>query len=134
MEMIKHEIQLFQQKCLIFTGNQYSQVIVKDETGVNCTDVVSPYSKPDCPGQTLDTSTTTACIAKLYSTTVADSIVPDYLADLPVDPQGATVVPTANYLALGDNNSGYYIHKFTSGRIEVGSCYPDQTAVINVKR
>jgi len=106
-----------------------SQVIVKDASTVVCS---VPATAPACPGQTLANSADDACVAQLYSTTAADSIVPDYLADIPLDPVGGT--PTVGNLPIGDANSGYYIHKYTSGRIEIGSCYPDQSAVISVRR
>lgn len=113
----------------VIPSNTLSQVIVKDASTVVCS---VPATAPLCTGQTLATSADKTCVAQLYSATVADSIVPDYLADIPLDPVGGT--PDTGYLPIGDANSGYYIHKFTSGRIEIGSCHPDQSAVISVRR
>lgn len=62
------------------------------------------------------------------------SIVPTYIASIPMDPRGAGTVPTAGNLAFGNTNTGYYIHRTTGNRIEIGSCYPEQASAIRVKR
>ncbi len=126
----------------VIESDSNAQVIVKDAGALPLAtiDCSIPAKAPACPAiaatAALVTTATKDCVAQLYSATVADSIVPEYLADIPVDPVGGT--PTAGNLPIGDNNSGYYIHKFTSGRIEIGSCYPDDTTgsgtTINVKR
>ena len=35
---------------------------------------------------------------------------------------------------MGKKNTGYFIHATSNGRVEIGSCWPDQSAVISVKR
>jgi prepilin-type N-terminal cleavage/methylation domain-containing protein len=67
-------------------------------------------------------------------TNITRSIVPLYIAEIPVDPLGAGTIATATYLPLGDKNTGYYIHRTNGNRLEIGACYADQSATIKVKR
>jgi len=69
----------------------------------------------------------TATVARSNS-----AVFPTYIAQIPLDPTGGT--PTAGNLAIGATNSGYYLHRTNGNRIEIGSCYPEQNAAINVKR
>jgi prepilin-type N-terminal cleavage/methylation domain-containing protein len=108
----------------IITDANNAQVIVRDSTGVSCG---TPAAAPSCPTQTLST-TGVNCVADL------SDIVPEYIAELPLDPLEAGAVPTAGNLAIGDNNTGYYIHRTANGRLEIGSCHPDLSEVILVKR
>lgn len=65
------------------------------------------------------------------------SLSPTYIAEIPVDPRGPGASTGSVQLPLGSNNSGYYIRRTTGNRIEIGSCYPENTTVnpaIRVKR
>jgi len=111
-----------------------TQVIVKSHllpTVVACN---VPLTAPLCPYATgaagrpaaLSLAAGTGCVANL------SDLPSTYIAELPLDPIGGATAVTN--LPIGDNNSGYYISRSASGRIEIGSCYPDQTADIKVKR
>lgn len=79
----------------------------------------------------------TGTLAGHTGTNVTDAIIPTYIAEIPVDPRGDGEIPTAGNLALGDMNSGYYIKRTNGNRIEIGSCYPEDTVTnptISVKR
>jgi prepilin-type N-terminal cleavage/methylation domain-containing protein len=104
------------------------QVIVRTATGVTCT---APGTTPTCGSFTLPTSTATSCVANL------SALVPEYIAELPIDPRGdGAANPAGSGLALGDVNTGYYINRLAGNRIEIGVCAPEGTspAPINVKR
>ncbi len=109
----------------IITGS-LAQVIVSDDSTTACS---VPATAPACPPVApLDVTVGKKCVANL------SALVPDYLAELPVDALGAGTVPTAGNLALGPKNTGYYIHRTTGNRLEIGACYPDGGTTIQVKR
>jgi len=66
----------------------------------------------------------------------ATGLVDVYISDLPIDPLGSGGDPTPGTtdLALGNNNTGYYLNRTASNRLEIGACHPEQTASIRVKR
>ena len=66
------------------------------------------------------TAQTTTAITDL-STNLVDA----YLASIPIDPSTTTATAAKTY---------YYISKTASGRITVGSCTPERSAVITVSR
>ncbi len=53
------------------------------------------------------------------------TVVPDYLASMPLDPTGGS---------WNAAKSGYYIVKTASGRITVGACAPERGEAISVTR
>lgn len=116
----------------IITDATNSQVVVSDDTGISCDSVTA---RPGCK-QPLDTTAGKNCVANL------SGLVPDYLAEIPTDPaenscdagSGCDVEGEEGDLVIGSTNSGYYIHRTTGNRIEVGACQPEQSATINVKR
>mgnify|MGYP001607228430 CR=1 FL=1 len=52
-------------------------------------------------------------------------LVPDYLAQLPVDPSGGTWTQA---------RTGYYIVRTSAGRITIGACTPERSETISVTR
>jgi prepilin-type N-terminal cleavage/methylation domain-containing protein len=108
------------------------QVIVRDSAGIGCG---AAATRPGCDFPT--SSTGTECVADL------SDVVPEYLSELPLDPRltgvfcgtGSTCT-TIGVLALGDQNTGYYIARTDQNRIEIGSCLAegDPAPTINVKR
>jgi len=106
----------------IVTDATNSQVIVAVDPGA--TDCAAAPTQPLCPNQTLS-STGRACMANL------SDLVPGYIATLPVDPKSDA---PATGPILGTGNTGYYIHATSNGRIEIGTCWPDQGATISLKR
>jgi len=56
-------------------------------------------------------------------------LVDEYIAEIPIDPKGSD--DTNTYTA---SRTGYYVQKTGNGRIEVGSCNPEETASISIKR
>ncbi len=114
----------------IITDATNSQVIVADDTGIVCNAI---GTRPGC-NQALDIAGANSnCVAQL------DGLAPTYLAELPTDPAAAFCVSgsgctTEGTLAIGDSNSGYYIHRTTGNRIEIGACQAEQGATISVKR
>jgi len=120
-----------------------AQVIVRETGGINCT---SQPSAPSCPGAvtnglnyTIPAAGLYDCVVKLHDgVTPANGIDPEYIAELPFDPDYESVdhdpTSTLSDLVLGDNNTGYYINRSSGNRLEIGACHPDQTAIIRVKR
>ncbi|MFH1046829.1 MAG: prepilin-type N-terminal cleavage/methylation domain-containing protein [Patescibacteria group bacterium] len=118
----------------IITHATNAQVIVASDTAIVCT---AATTRPGCelPGttDTLDITGAKTCVANL------SGLVPTYLAEIPTDPAtngcptGGTCT-VAGDLAIGDTNSGYYIHRTTGNRIEIGACQAEQGATISVKR
>ena len=105
------------------------QVIVSDDTGISCDDI---NTRPGCEKE-LDISAGKGCVANL------SDLPSTYIAAIPTDPKEAVCVPGSNcvtegVLPIGDKNSGYYIHRTTGNRIEIGAFQPDQNAMISVKR
>jgi len=136
----------------LFTGNALApviqgtklQVIVNDSTGMVCN---SGLTRPSCrvPGYAL----TDFDVAAANKNCVADigGLAPTYIAAIPVDPLGSgnpCPVGTADVACIlpgniaigttGATSTGYYLNENTSGRIEIGACFPDQGAAIKVKR
>jgi hypothetical protein len=103
----------------------YVQVIVSDAGDVDCAEV---GKRPKCPGQPLDANPGRRCVADL-----AD-LVPNYLPHIGLDPFGVGYQPDEDYLGLGENNTGYYVHRLPGGRLEVGSCFSDRDAQIRLAR
>jgi prepilin-type N-terminal cleavage/methylation domain-containing protein len=125
---------------LINASSTAAQVIVSDissPTAVDCS--AGDSTRPACPGLpagvSLSFDTATSCIANLV-----DIETDGYLAEIPLDPIGDGNFPEGyeSNLAIGDNNSGYYIQKLPNGRIEIGSCFSGEEAnspeTIRVKR
>lgn len=80
-----------------------------------------------CPNATTGAGTSTSIID------LATDLVDEYIADIPVDPRGTN--DTDTYSAA---QTGYYVKRTTNGRIEVGSCNPedegDGVTPIKIKR
>ena len=113
----------------IITHATNSQVIVR--TAPTAGDCDAAPTKPLCPTQTV-LGAGVDCVAQLSgSVTALENLNPTYIAELPLDP--TNTVP-ATGPGIGDDNTGYYIHRTNGNRIEIGSCYPDQSADIKVKR
>ena len=116
-----------------------AQVIVRSTAGVTCASATA--TTPSCPGATAQglTVPTTGldCVVQLDDGTVnTTALVDEYMVELPIDPLGAGVDPQTTLVdsPLGEGNTGYYINRTVSGRIEIGACHPDLSAVIRVKR
>jgi hypothetical protein len=54
---------------------------------------------------------------------MSTELVPTYIVGIPTDPKTGTAA-----------NTDYYINKDANGRLTVGSCDPEQSAVISVTR
>ena len=68
-------------------------------------------------------STCTATTTVASSTDLSAILTPTYIVEIPYDPSTGSV-----------SNTDYYINKLTSGRIVVGACDPEQSAIISVTR
>jgi len=78
----------------------------------------------DCSAtKPISIATAAGCYVNLGATGGTNPLVPNYIAQVPEDPNGGTTT-----------NTKYYIQKYTSGRIEVGACAPDQGVTIKVLR
>jgi prepilin-type N-terminal cleavage/methylation domain-containing protein len=122
----------------IITSQTLAQVLVEDSTGIDCD---TPALRPNCPALSTSVANGSACVADVVDDTIDVtepflSLIPNYIAELPIDPRGSGIYPDDddNYLPLGTGNSGYYIQRTAGNRIEIGACYPEQMAEINVKR
>ncbi len=62
-------------------------------------------------------SSTAACLD------IDGDIVPDYVVGIPADPSTGT-----------DANTDYYVNTTVGGRVVVGACDPEQSAVIEIER
>jgi hypothetical protein len=109
-------------------------------TQVSVGDTLTSASTGTCVVQAIGSATGITCVgtpspvfAGAFTVTrAASSLFPTYIAQIPTDPTGGT--PTAGNLAIGATNSGYYLQRTNGNRLEVGACYPEQTAAISVKR
>lgn len=97
----------------IITDATNAQVITRSTSG----NTACNSSLPTCAAITMDNSNTSNCWADLTG------IVPGYIAELPLDPATGTAA-----------NTGYYIHRTSGNRIEIGACDPERSEAINVKR
>lgn len=120
----------------ILADDTYAQVIVIDDGGIDCS---NPNQRPGC-GQALSAAAGNGCVAN-FGGSASGKLVPTYIEEIPVDPRGSDQVPACSTasdcafkgnLFYGNRNSGYYIHKFTSGRVEIGVCRPERSAAISV--
>lgn len=68
-------------------------------------------------------TTCTATSTEDAGVDLTSALVPTYLVAIPSDPSGGAA-----------SNTDYYIQKLPNGRITVGSCDPEQSAVIKVTR
>jgi len=112
------------------------QIIVEDSAGIVCS---AEGTRPGCD-QATDASANKNCVAELFhDTDAALSIVPEYIAEIPTDPglnecgDGSGCI-TEGTIAIGEQNSGYYIKRTAGNRVEIGACQPERDATIKVKR
>ena len=121
----------------VISSDDKAQVIISAEDLLVGARLCNGLNKPTCAGLpvgiTLDTSgADKKCVANLHdAVTPANSLDPTYIASIPVEPHGAGWDPDGaggDTPAIGTNNTGYYIHRRTSNRIEIGSCWAEQTA------
>ncbi len=103
----------------IITHTTNAQVITRSTSG----NTACSTSLPTCAAITMDNSNATNCWAALEGATEATRIVPEYIAELPLDPATGTAT-----------NTGYYIHRTSGNRIEIGACDPEQASTIKVRR
>lgn len=68
-------------------------------------------------------STCTATTTVATGLNLSADIVPDYVVGIPMDPQTGSA-----------SNTDYYVNKDANGRLTVGACDPEQSAVISVTR
>ncbi len=122
----------------IITSDATFQVIVADDTGIDCT---AEKTRPGC-GRPLDTSGPKTCVTNLIDVT-AVPLVTNYISALPHDPRGNGGVPpcgtgstcaTRGNLPIGKTNTGYYIHRTTGDHIEIGACKGERINPLMVKR
>lgn len=121
---------------IITQGSTNVQVIVRSSAGIACN---GAGTRPGC-NKSMDTGgANQVCVANL------SGLVPQYIAELPVDPRGsgAPCGTGAGCVTTGDvaiststtsTNTGYYIQRTTGNRIEIGACKPEQATSIFVKR
>ena len=120
--------------------NSVSGDITAFATEVSVGDVLVSAAGSSCTVTAVNNATSVTCLhapEPVFSGAVynsSKSIAPSYLALIPTDPRGVGVRPDSKNLPLGLTNSGFYIHRTSGSRIEVGSCFPEQTAPINIKR
>lgn len=69
-----------------------------------------------CDAGCTATTTVAACL------NLSSTLVPTYIVGIPDDPSASSTF------------ADYYVNKFTSGRIEVGACDPEQGATISIMR
>jgi len=108
-----------------YTGSTNYPIIASDTLGQLIIDIPADTAgNPTCVGQV----PATVCPAKTFDVAAlhvaqcyvnlgvsgASALVPTYLAQVPLDPNGGATT-----------NSKYYLQKYLSGRIEVGACAPD---------
>lgn len=70
-----------------------------------------------CDSTCTATTTVTACLD------VSSDLVPTYIVGIPTDPSTGSAT-----------NTDYYINQDVNGRLEVGSCDPEQSATITITR
>jgi prepilin-type N-terminal cleavage/methylation domain-containing protein len=135
---------------VITQGSTNVQVIVTNDTGINCGTTVPV--RPGC-NRPMDIATAGVnknCVVNLAEPPTATSLKPNYIADIPVDPRGvgqticapsSTCTVSASSLAaaaLGPANTGYYLARTAGNRLEVGSCLAENgmsgAPTISVKR
>lgn len=113
------------------------QIIVRgDTTAVNCATLATECPALPVLNTNLAPGSNTSdlpCVARIDDL-VGDGNTESYIAEIPIDPIGSGNIPEGGTIALSDINTGYYIHKFPNGRIEIGSCWPEEEATISVKR
>jgi len=127
-------------RAIIDADDDTWQVIVRDTSGVLCNG--ADALRPSCPGadeRDLHFSDTDglACVVLLRNEDDESlGIDPKYIAELPIDPLGSGRDPEVGMvdLALGDNNTGYYLNRSAENRIEIGACHPELDASIRVAR
>jgi len=109
----------------IVASDTVGQMIIDvpaDGAGVPTTCVALPAAT--CTAKAFNNAGTAAvCYVNLGYTGGTNPLVPTYLAQVPLDPNGGVAA-----------NTKYYLQKYLSGRIEVGACAPDQAATIKVIR
>jgi len=120
----------------ILADDRYAQIIVTDDTAIDCADATQ---RPGCD-QKMIAAAGTGCVVNVGSGGFGQ-LVPTYVGEIPVDPRGSgkeSACSSASDCAFkgdlfyGSRNSGYYLHKYTSGRLEIGACKPDLAASISV--
>ncbi|HTM68265.1 MAG TPA: hypothetical protein VL426_03100, partial [Candidatus Binatia bacterium] len=114
---------------------------------VSVGDTLTSSNTNTCTVTAIASATSLTCSSAVtftgsYTVTQANPVVPNYIASAPIDPRGAGATScdtgcTTNAVGittLGATNTGYYLHRTSGNRIEVGSCNPEQAAAVSVKR
>lgn len=92
--------------------------------GTNTSGCSTETAMTVCPIALTGATTTPSC-ADLTS-----DLVDNYIAQIPVDPRGSN----SSGDTYSSTSTGYYVTRSANGRIEVGSCFPEEAASIKVKR
>ena len=80
------------------------------------------------------TLATSVTMTGTFTVTSVSALTPTYIASIPIIPNASSVAPATGPVVGGATNTGYYIRRSAGNRIEIGDCWPEQTAPISVKR
>jgi hypothetical protein len=114
-----------------------AQVIADSASGVTC--ALGLPTTPSCPGAAMSglvvPATDGGCVAVIGQDAFARYGDND-VATVPIDPFGIGHDPEPFIVdsVLGVRNSGYYVNRTASGRIEIGACHPENGASIRILR
>ncbi|HTK04738.1 MAG TPA: hypothetical protein VL500_04085, partial [Candidatus Eisenbacteria bacterium] len=115
---------------------------------VSVGDTLTSSNGNTCLVSAVTNATTLTCSTAVtftgsYTITSQNPLVPNYIASAPIDPRGtgtSVCSPTGcttnavGITTIGSTNTGYYLHRTSGNRIEIGACSPEQATAISVKR
>ncbi|HTK04559.1 MAG TPA: type II secretion system protein [Candidatus Eisenbacteria bacterium] len=146
--------------CVVDLSDAVTLLGTATNSGTAVTGTGTNFTAQVTVGDTLSNGTTSCVVSAIASATsltcspaptwsgatltdtLANPLTPNYIASMPLDPRGSgTTICTSGcttnavgVTTVGTNNTGYYLHRTSGNRIEIGACAPEQAASINVKR
>lgn len=155
-------INVFSKNCVANISDTFTAVGTAAGAGTTITGTDTNFTVQVAVGDTLTSASTGTCLvtaiasatsltcsvapatafAGAFTVTKANALVPNYMASAPIDPRGTGTVVcdtgcTTNAVGiqtLGTTNTGYYVHRTSGNRLEVGACKPEQANAVSVKR
>lgn len=134
---------------LVGTSTSSGVTVTGDSTSTNFTvqvavgDVLTDADGNECVVDSITDADTLICetapasdfAAEILYNTLENPLVPNYIAEIPLDPRGEgedicsepgeCTTDAAGITTVGTNNTGYYLHRSNGNRIEIGACHPD---------
>lgn len=145
----------YSKNCVVNLSDTFTLVGTSSSTGTTVTGTNTNFTVQVAVGDTLSDGTSECIVdsitdadtlicevapspafsADTLTNVLENPLVPNYIAEIPLDPRGdgedicsepgECTTDAAGITTVGSNNTGYYLHRSNGNRIEIGACHPD---------